>query len=284
MNQNNNPFGPRSSHGTSPFGQTKPSHGGSPFSPTPGAPVAPAFSPAPATSHGARRRVVSDEAAPATGVAAPEVTDDRAFVSGQHFCHLHKVGSTKSGAHFFEVRLVGGEFHGKTVTVWQGAKNSLQAKELRELYLASGYPESSWQRDANGKPVQPVPSLFLRSLGGGVWVPILMLGAFELRPNPRDTLNPFQKILSFRPVVSRYTDADGAQESLIIAPLPNLLPAAVGHAYGFAGVFYDWGGMRPTAEAMLEIDSVFERENEFTRLDGSSSEPIDLDNPREVIE
>lgn len=290
MTNPTNPFGqkPATSAFGSPFGQ-KPA-ATSPFGATPEKPqaAAPAAPPATTTtaSTGApaagRRRVVAENVAPASGVAAPEVKDERVFVSGEHFCYLYKVGTTKAGAPFFEMRIVGGDLDGKSVTVWQTAKNPKQAKELREMYIASGYPESAWQRDANGKPMQPVPSMFMRSIGGGIWVPILMLGKFALKES-KDSLNPFQKFISFRPVVSRYTDAEGKQESFIIAPLPNLLPAEVGRAYGFNGAFYDWGGMKPTTVEMAQIDPVFAEELHFTRLDGSDEHPINLDNQVEVI-
>jgi hypothetical protein len=274
-----NPFGTKPT--TSTFGQ---SFGSAPTKPatTPSAPTATAPSTAASPAAG-RRRVVADDVAPSSGVGAPDFKEERVFVSGEHYCYLYKLGCTKAGAHFFEMRFVGGDLQGKSVTVWQVAKNAMQAKELREMYIASGYPESAWQRDGNSKPMQPVPAMFMRSIGGGVWVPILMIGKFELRQNPSNSLNPFQKFLGFRPVVSRYTDAGGAQESFIVAPLPNLLPAEVGRSYGFAGTFYDWGSMKPTTVEMVAIDPVFAEELHFTRLDGSDEHPINTDNPVEVI-
>lgn len=287
----NNPFGggfgkPATS-GTSTFGGGfgKPAASASTptapaFGSSPQPPAAPT-SPPPAAPR--RRQVAESGPAIDSGVSAPSGDSDKRYakVDGFHYCHLDSFGTNKKGEPQIVLAIVGGPLAGAKPTL-NLAKN---AQRVRSFFKDSGYPDTSWPRDANGKPQLPVMPMFLRTVmgedGTPLQVPILMIGKFSLGENKQNVADPFQNIDHVRPVRIAYVDDGKPCESLVIAPLPGFLPPQVGAALGWRGDISQFGSFQVDRQAMRGVDQVYGLR--YQPLDGHSTDEIDISTPAEVI-
>ena len=290
MSDKPNPFGgfKPAAPGTSTFGggfgkpdapastPTAPAFGSSPASP-------PAATPSSSPQPGRRRQVAESGPAIDSGVSAPSGDSDKRYakVDGFHYCHLDIFETNKKGEPKIVLAIVGGPLAGAKPTL-NLAKN---AQRVRSFFKDSGYPDTSWPRDANGKPQLPVMPMFLRTVmgedGSTLQVPILMLGKFSLGENKQNVADPFQNIDFCRPVRIAYEENGKPCESLVIAPLPGFLPPQVGAALGWRGDISQFGSFQVDRQAMRGVDQVYGQR--YQPLDGHSADEIDISTPAEVI-
>lgn len=287
----NNPFGggfgkPATS-GTSTFGGGfgKPAAPAStPTAPTFGSsPQPPAAPPSPPPAAPRRRQVAESGPAIDSGVSAPSGDSDKRYakVDGCHYCHLDSFVTNKKGEPQIVLAIVGGPLAGAKPTL-NLAKNP---QRVRSFFRDSGYPDTAWPRDANGKPQLPVMPMFLRTVmgedGAPLQVPILMLGKFSLGNNASNAGDPFQNIDFCRPVRIAYEEGGKPCESLVIAPLPGFLPPQVGACLGWHGKISDYGSFQVDRQAMRGVDPIYGQR--YQPLDGHGDYEIDISTPAEVI-
>jgi hypothetical protein len=266
-NQFGNQFGNSNGFGGGGFGQ--------PFGVTTPAPQAPAQAQpahqpqapqgAASTPTAGRRRMQVDDAVPTGPTRGVTLeTPPKVPITGLQYCYLKAMNSGnraaggKVGANF-TVAIWGGPADGAECSVFQEPGNA--AWKLAKFYEQSGYPESRWQVDNEGRRIQPVPQMFFRKVDG-VLVPIMMIGEFSTRAKDGSASEFYQDCNYLRPVL--------AFKSPIIAPCPRFMIFDVAEAWGLKGELASNGSMKVETSRMQSIHPIFSPAEYYTRLDGGA--------------